>query len=200
MPQREIDWPSSDGAHQLASLLARIDRLVAQIAARHERIDDLLAQVKALNAHASPGPAYAAVSPASAYDDDGWVIYGPGGGYDPASTPPAYNPPQPSLGPIRRAARGAPPRPENAPGRRSSRSPRSTGRRASSGFRLRRSCPSGHRSERDRGREADVVNGDSRHRADNHAGTDWWPCRPMISGAVNRFVGSEIRLFRSRHL
>jgi hypothetical protein len=53
MPQRKIGWPSSDGAHQLASLVARIERLVAQIAARDERIDDLLAQaqVKALNAH-----------------------------------------------------------------------------------------------------------------------------------------------------
>jgi hypothetical protein len=37
MRQRKIDWPSSDGAQQLASLLARIDRLVAQIAARDER-------------------------------------------------------------------------------------------------------------------------------------------------------------------
>jgi hypothetical protein len=50
MPQRKIDWLSSDGAHQRASLLARIDRLVAPIAARDERIDDLLAQVKALDA------------------------------------------------------------------------------------------------------------------------------------------------------
>ena len=50
MPQREIDSLSSDGAQLVASLLARIDRLMAQIAARDERIDELLAQVKALNA------------------------------------------------------------------------------------------------------------------------------------------------------
>src|ERR1700739_4585731 len=50
MPQRKIDSPSRDGAHLMASLLARIDRLLAQIAARDERIDELLAQVKALNA------------------------------------------------------------------------------------------------------------------------------------------------------
>jgi transposase len=50
MPQRKNDSPSSDGAHLVAPLLARIDRLVAQIAARDERIDELLAQVKALNA------------------------------------------------------------------------------------------------------------------------------------------------------
>src|SRR4029077_8301170 len=50
MPQREIDSLSSDGAQLVASLLARIDRLIAQIAARDERIDELLAQVKALNA------------------------------------------------------------------------------------------------------------------------------------------------------
>ena len=50
MPQRKNDSPSNDGAHLAASLLARIDRLVAQIAARDERIDELLAQVKALNA------------------------------------------------------------------------------------------------------------------------------------------------------
>ena len=50
MPQREIDSPSSDGAKLVASLLARIDGLMAQIAGRDERIDELLAQVKALNA------------------------------------------------------------------------------------------------------------------------------------------------------
>src|ERR1700691_301858 len=50
MPQREIDSPSIDGAQLVASLLARIDGLIAQIAARDERIDELLAQVKALNA------------------------------------------------------------------------------------------------------------------------------------------------------
>ena len=50
MPQREIDSLSSDGAQLVASLLARIDGLMAQIAARDERIDELLAQVKALNA------------------------------------------------------------------------------------------------------------------------------------------------------
>src|ERR1700683_3348739 len=50
MPQREIDSPSSDGAKLVASLLARIDGLIAQIAARDERIDELLAQVKVLNA------------------------------------------------------------------------------------------------------------------------------------------------------
>src|ERR1700739_1044650 len=50
MAQRKIDSPGRDGAHLMASLLARIDRLLAQIAARDERIDELLAQVKALNA------------------------------------------------------------------------------------------------------------------------------------------------------
>jgi hypothetical protein len=42
MPQRKIDSPSSDGAHQVASLLARIDRLPAQIAAGQGRppLDD----------------------------------------------------------------------------------------------------------------------------------------------------------------
>jgi transposase len=50
MPDREIDSPSSDGAQLVASLLARIDGLMAQIAGRDERIDELLAQVKALNA------------------------------------------------------------------------------------------------------------------------------------------------------
>src|SRR3984893_2803432 len=50
MPDREIDSPSSDGAQLVASLLARIDGLMAQIAGRDERIDELLAQVKALDA------------------------------------------------------------------------------------------------------------------------------------------------------
>ena len=50
MPQREIDSLSCDGAQLVASLLARIDGLMAQIAARDERIDELLSQVKALNA------------------------------------------------------------------------------------------------------------------------------------------------------
>jgi outer membrane murein-binding lipoprotein Lpp len=50
MPQRKIDSLSSDGAQLVASLLARIDGLMAQIAARDDRIDELLAQVKALNA------------------------------------------------------------------------------------------------------------------------------------------------------
>ena len=50
MPQRENDSPSSGGAQLVASLLARIDGLMAQIAARDDRIDELLAQVKALNA------------------------------------------------------------------------------------------------------------------------------------------------------
>ena len=50
MTQRKIDSPSNDGAHLVAPLLARIDQLVAQIAARDARIDELLAQAKALNA------------------------------------------------------------------------------------------------------------------------------------------------------
>ena len=50
MPDREIDSPSCDGAQLVASLLARIDGLMAQIAGRDERIDELLAQVKVLNA------------------------------------------------------------------------------------------------------------------------------------------------------
>ena len=50
MPRTEIDSLSNDGAQPVALLLARIDRLMAQIAARDDRIDELLAQVKALNA------------------------------------------------------------------------------------------------------------------------------------------------------
>src|SRR5258707_13761722 len=50
MPKGGNDSSSRDGAHLVGSLLARIDRLVAQIAARDERIDELLAQVKMLNA------------------------------------------------------------------------------------------------------------------------------------------------------
>ena len=43
MTQRKIDSPGNDGAHLVAPLLARIDQLVAQIAARDVRIDELLA-------------------------------------------------------------------------------------------------------------------------------------------------------------
>jgi len=50
MPQGTSDSPSSDGAHVVASLVARIDRLLAEMAARDSRIDELLAQVKALTA------------------------------------------------------------------------------------------------------------------------------------------------------
>src|SRR6201989_598489 len=50
MPHREIDSPSNDGAQLVASLFARIDGLMAQIAGRDERINELLAQVKALSA------------------------------------------------------------------------------------------------------------------------------------------------------
>src|SRR3974377_1375838 len=50
MPRGKSDSSSSDGAHLVSPLLARIDQLLAQIAARDERIDELLAQVKALNA------------------------------------------------------------------------------------------------------------------------------------------------------
>jgi transposase len=50
MRQGKIDSPSTDGAHLVASLVARIDLLLAQLAARDERIDELLSQVKALNA------------------------------------------------------------------------------------------------------------------------------------------------------
>src|SRR5688500_3716413 len=50
MPQRKIDSPDIDSAQLLASLVARIDRLLAQNAAKETRIDELLVQVKALNA------------------------------------------------------------------------------------------------------------------------------------------------------
>jgi transposase len=50
MPRGKIDSPNAESAHLLASLVARIDRLLAQIAVRDNRIDELLAQVKALNA------------------------------------------------------------------------------------------------------------------------------------------------------
>jgi hypothetical protein len=40
MPQREIDSLSSGGAELVASLLARIDGLMAQITARDDRIDE----------------------------------------------------------------------------------------------------------------------------------------------------------------
>jgi transposase len=48
MPQRKSDSPSNDSADLVASLLSRIDGLMAQIAARDERIDELVAQNKAL--------------------------------------------------------------------------------------------------------------------------------------------------------
>src|SRR5947209_16985539 len=48
MPKRTNDSPSRDDADLVASLLARIDLLVAQIAARDERIGELVAQNKAL--------------------------------------------------------------------------------------------------------------------------------------------------------
>jgi hypothetical protein len=57
MPQREIDSLSSDGAQLVASLLARIDRLMARIAARDDRIYELLMQVKALNTRPPASPA-----------------------------------------------------------------------------------------------------------------------------------------------
>jgi transposase len=48
MPQRKNDSPNSDDAHLVASLLTRVDQLVAQIAAKDQRIDKLLTQMKAL--------------------------------------------------------------------------------------------------------------------------------------------------------
>ena len=44
MPRTEIDSLSSDRAQLVASLLARIDGLMAQIAARDDCIDKLLAR------------------------------------------------------------------------------------------------------------------------------------------------------------
>jgi hypothetical protein len=44
MQESKSDSPSSYGADLVASLLARVDQLVAQVAARDERIDELLAQ------------------------------------------------------------------------------------------------------------------------------------------------------------
>ena len=41
MPRREIDSPNADGAHLVASLLVRIDQLLAQIAALNARIAEL---------------------------------------------------------------------------------------------------------------------------------------------------------------
>ena len=41
MPQRRIDSPNADGAHLVASLLVRIDQLLAQIAALNARIAEL---------------------------------------------------------------------------------------------------------------------------------------------------------------
>jgi transposase len=50
MRESKSDSPSRDGTDLVASLLARIDQLVAQVAARDVRIDELLAQLKASNA------------------------------------------------------------------------------------------------------------------------------------------------------
>src|SRR5512145_2761653 len=50
MAQGKIDSPNANDARLVASMLARIDQLLAQIAARDDRIDELLAQVKALTA------------------------------------------------------------------------------------------------------------------------------------------------------
>jgi transposase len=50
MRQSNSDSPDTDSAHLGASVLARIDRLLAQLTAKDARIDELLAQVRALNA------------------------------------------------------------------------------------------------------------------------------------------------------
>jgi transposase len=50
MAPRKIDSPSTDSAHVVASLVARIDLLLAQNAAKDKRIDELLALLSALNA------------------------------------------------------------------------------------------------------------------------------------------------------
>jgi transposase len=49
MRQRKSDSPSTADAHLVASLMARIDRLLAQNAAKDQRIDELLALLKALS-------------------------------------------------------------------------------------------------------------------------------------------------------
>jgi transposase len=49
MPQRKSDSPSTVDVPLVASLMARIDRLLAQNAAKDQRIDELLALLKALN-------------------------------------------------------------------------------------------------------------------------------------------------------
>ena len=49
MSERKNDSPRGESADLVASLLMRIDRLVAQISARDARIDELLALVKAQN-------------------------------------------------------------------------------------------------------------------------------------------------------
>jgi DNA-directed RNA polymerase subunit RPC12/RpoP len=49
MPERKNDSPSGDSADLVASLLGRIDDLIARISARDEHIDELLALVKVQN-------------------------------------------------------------------------------------------------------------------------------------------------------